>query len=190
MKKIPLITAALALVFSAYSPIVISKDYLNGHDVVVIDIHAIDTNIDTSGIGDKIGSIEVKDTPLGLALNINVSELTFGPHGFHVHQNPDCGFKERDGQIVAGLAAGGHFDPTSSNTHLGPDGEGHLGDLPLIRANEQGVANMTLIASRLKLKDIINRSFIIHEFGDNYQDTPKPLGGGGPRIACGVITTN
>jgi hypothetical protein len=28
---------------------------------------------------------------------------------------------------------------------------------------------------------------MIHEGGDNYADAPKPLGGGGARIACGVI---
>jgi Cu-Zn family superoxide dismutase len=28
---------------------------------------------------------------------------------------------------------------------------------------------------------------MIHEGGDNYSDQPKPLGGGGARIACGVI---
>jgi Cu-Zn family superoxide dismutase len=28
---------------------------------------------------------------------------------------------------------------------------------------------------------------MIHEGGDNYRDTPEPLGGGGGRIACGVV---
>jgi Cu-Zn family superoxide dismutase len=28
---------------------------------------------------------------------------------------------------------------------------------------------------------------MIHAGGDNYSDTPKPLGGGGERIACGVV---
>jgi Cu-Zn family superoxide dismutase len=28
---------------------------------------------------------------------------------------------------------------------------------------------------------------MIHEGGDNYADEPKPLGGGGARIACGVV---
>jgi Cu-Zn family superoxide dismutase len=28
---------------------------------------------------------------------------------------------------------------------------------------------------------------MIHESGDNYSDTPKKLGGGGGRIACGVV---
>lgn len=28
---------------------------------------------------------------------------------------------------------------------------------------------------------------MIHAGGDNYADQPAPLGGGGPRLACGVI---
>jgi Cu-Zn family superoxide dismutase len=28
---------------------------------------------------------------------------------------------------------------------------------------------------------------MVHAGGDNFADHPQPLGGGGPRIACGVI---
>ena len=28
---------------------------------------------------------------------------------------------------------------------------------------------------------------MIHAGGDNYSDTPAPLGGGGARIVCGVV---
>jgi Cu-Zn family superoxide dismutase len=28
---------------------------------------------------------------------------------------------------------------------------------------------------------------MIHAGGDNYSDTPKPLGGGGDRLVCGVV---
>jgi Cu-Zn family superoxide dismutase len=28
---------------------------------------------------------------------------------------------------------------------------------------------------------------MIHAGGDNYSDEPEPLGGGGARIACGVV---
>jgi Cu-Zn family superoxide dismutase len=31
------------------------------------------------------------------------------------------------------------------------------------------------------------KALMIHAGGDNYADQPKPLGGGGDRIACGVI---
>jgi len=39
----------------------------------------------------------------------------------------------------------------------------------------------------LTLEEIKGRSVVIHEFGDNYADNPRPMGGGGKRIACGVI---
>jgi Cu-Zn family superoxide dismutase len=28
---------------------------------------------------------------------------------------------------------------------------------------------------------------MVHAGGDNYDDTPAPLGGGGARIACGIV---
>ena len=31
------------------------------------------------------------------------------------------------------------------------------------------------------------KALVIHAGGDNYRDTPEPLGGGGARIACGVV---
>ncbi|TMA53165.1 MAG: hypothetical protein E6J75_15750, partial [Deltaproteobacteria bacterium] len=37
----------------------------------------------------------------------------------------------------------------------------------------------------VKLEDVAGRALVIHEGGDNYSDTPKPLGGGGVRMACG-----
>ena len=37
-------------------------------------------------------------------------------------------------------------------------------------------------ASQLK-----GRALVLHAGGDNYEDTPAPNGGGGDRIACGII---
>jgi hypothetical protein len=39
----------------------------------------------------------------------------------------------------------------------------------------------------LTLADVKGRSIMIHVGGDNYSDQPAPLGGGGARIACGVV---
>ena len=36
------------------------------------------------------------------------------------------------------------------------------------------------------LADFQGHSLMIHAGGDNYADAPKPLGGGGERIVCGV----
>ena len=43
------------------------------------------------------------------------------------------------------------------------------------------------VVPRLKLADIHGKALMIHAGGDNYADEPKPLGGGGARIACGVV---
>ena len=92
-----------------------------------------------------------------------------------------------EGKVVPGLAAGGHYDPENTGKHEGPFGNGHLGDLPRLVVNKQGVANIPVVAPRLKVADLKGHSLIIHAQGDNYSDIPKPLGGGGARVACGVI---
>jgi len=35
--------------------------------------------------------------------------------------------------------------------------------------------------------DLAGHAVVIYEGGDNFSDQPKPLGGGGGRIACGVV---
>ncbi|MDF2764503.1 MAG: sodC [Rhodospirillales bacterium] len=144
--------------------------------------------IDAGGIGAEIGTVTAQDGPDGLRLMPSISGLTPGPHGFHLHERPNCGPAERDGQMTAGLAAGGHFDPQKTKKHLGPTGEGHLGDLPLIEVGADGMAsNDPLVAPRLKVADLHGHSLVVHAKGDNYSDDPEPLGGAGGRVACGVV---
>ena len=140
-----------------------------------------------SGVGDPIGSITLKDSKRGLLLIPKLSQLPPGSHGIHVHENADCGALVKDGKSVAGLAAGGHFDPAKSGKHLGPMGSGHKGDLPALTVAADGTAKGKLVAPHLSVAEVRGHAIIIHAGGDNYSDEPKPLGGGGPRIACGVI---
>lgn len=127
-----------------------------------------------------LGTVVFEDTQYGLLIKPQLSGLPVGLHGFHIHQLADCG----DG----GMSAGGHFDPNNTNSHQGPYGQGHLGDLPILAVNSQGVANIPTLAPRLKTQDIQGHAIMIHADGDNYTDTP-PLGGGGARIACGKIAS-
>lgn len=144
--------------------------------------------IDSSGIGPTLGTIEATDSKQGLVLKPKLSGLPPGPHGIHLHQNGDCAAKEQDGKPVAGLAAGGHFDPQATSKHRGPwRDDGHQGDLPALAVNADGTTTDPLIAPHLKTADLKGRAIIIHAGADNYADEPKPLGGGGPRIACGVV---
>jgi superoxide dismutase, Cu-Zn family len=140
-----------------------------------------------TGSGAAVGTIAVKDTPYGALFTPDLTGLTPGQHGFHVHQNPDCGPGEKDGAMVPGLAAGGHYDPAGTGRHEGPYGEGHLGDLPPLYVDDSGQATQPVLAPRLKTADLQGRSLMIHAGGDNYADRPAKLGGGGPRMACGVV---
>ncbi|WP_432773433.1 superoxide dismutase family protein [Francisella salimarina] len=103
-------------------------------------------------------------------------------HGMHIHINPSCD--------NGGMAAGGHWDPDNTGKHLGPyNDNGHKGDLPELVVNADGTATEPVVAPRLdSLEELEGHSLMIHEGGDNYSDTPKPLGGGGARMWCGVIT--
>lgn len=145
------------------------------------------TTIDSTGIGSPIGTLKIKDAKDGVLVTPKLAGLTSGPHGFHVHENPSCAPKEQDGKSVAGLSAGGHFDPDKSGKHEGPWAHGHKGDMPALAVNGDGAAMDPVMVPRLKVADLKGRSVVIHAGADNYSDQPKPLGGGGARIACGVV---
>ncbi|MFN2376967.1 MAG: superoxide dismutase [Cu-Zn] SodC, partial [Candidatus Binatia bacterium] len=130
--------------------------------------------------------ITATDTGYGLLLTPALEGLPPGLHGFHVHENPSCDPGEKDGKKTAALGAGGHYDPATTRRHEGPYGTGHLGDLPAIYVGPDGKASYPVLAPRLKVVDLKGRSLMIHAGGDNHADHPAPLGGGGPRIACGV----
>jgi Cu-Zn family superoxide dismutase len=143
-----------------------------------------------NNVGRKLGTIHFEDTKKGLKITPNLQSLAPGEKGFHIHQEASCDAKlNAEKKWEAAGAAGGHFDPEHASQHLGPNKAGHLGDLPVLKVNPSGIANHAVIAPRLKLKDILGHSIIIHKNGDNYSDKPEKLGGGGPRIACGVLVT-
>ena len=125
------------------------------------------------GLGPSIGTITAFDTANGfLGLKFNMKgTLPTGGHGLHVHENGSCDPAEKDGVMVPGLAAGGHYDPQGTGKHEGPSGNGHLGDLPVlyVDVDDDGTqsATHTLVAPRLKLADIkyinyISSQTIIH----------------------------
>lgn len=150
-------------------------------------VHVTMHRIDSNGVGDIIGMTVFQDTAKGLKIMPNLSGLTEGQHGIHVHENPNCGPMEKDGAMIPGLAAGGHFDPENTGRHEGPSGQGHLGDLPVLYVDSAGKASRSMWAPRLTTADLTGRAIIIHAGGDNYSDTPAKLGGGGARVACGVV---
>jgi Cu-Zn family superoxide dismutase len=141
-----------------------------------------------TGPGASVGTVTISEGPDGAKFALDLHGLPPGPHGFHVHGNPSCAPGEKDGKPVPAGAAGGHLDPDKTGMHMGPMGAGHLGDLPLIVVGADGTAKTVLIAPRIKTLDAVRgHALMIHAGGDNYADQPAPLGGGGARLACGVI---
>lgn len=143
--------------------------------------------VDASGAARPVGAVRIVETAYGLVFYPSLNGLTPGLHGFHVHENPSCAPGTQGGNAVAALAAGGHLDPQGTKKHGEPWGDGHLGDLPALVVAADGSASNPVLAPRLKLADVQNRSLMVHAGGDNHADHPAPLGGGGARVACGVI---
>lgn len=140
-----------------------------------------------AGIGVAAGTVTITETQYGLVFTPALTGITPGLHGFHVHEVGNCNAGQKDGKAVAGLAAGGHYDPAGSKHHGTPWGDGHLGDLPALYVDVGGNASNPVFAPRLKLADVKGRALMVHVGGDNHADHPAPLGGGGARLVCGVI---
>ena len=88
--------------------------------------------------------------------------------------------------MVPAGGAGPHFDPAATNSHKGPQGAGHAGDLPNLRVLNDESGLLETSTTRFSLGDLVGRTVVLHANTDNYTDTPAN-GGSGPRVACGVI---
>lgn len=170
MRSIPLASALLLAAAAAQADITVPMQ-----------------RVDAKGAGERIGEVRITESAHGLVFTPALQGLQPGLHGFHVHENPSCDPKVQDGKPTPAGAAGGHLDAAKSGRHDAPWGDGHLGDLPALHVDAQGKAGHPVLAPRLKLDDVRGRALMVHEGGDNYSDQPKPLGGGGGRVACGVI---
>ncbi|EFX79040.1 hypothetical protein DAPPUDRAFT_231065 [Daphnia pulex] len=115
-----------------------------------------------------------------------VTGLTPGDHGFHVHEFGDY--------TNGCMSAGPHFNPTAVE-HGGPTDEvRHVGDLGNIVANESGVATVDIKDCLLSLSGvngIIGRTVVVHadpdDFGKGGHELSKVTGNAGARVACGII---
>ena len=143
--------------------------------------------VSADGVGKSAGTVTLKETKDGVTLQTDLKGLPPGEHGFHLHEKGSCDAADKEGKKTAAQAAGGHFDPDATKAHKGPGGGGHKGDLPKLEVSDKGAAKAKLEAKGLKLADFEGKSLMVHAGGDNYADAPKPLGGGGERIVCGVI---
>ncbi len=122
-------------------------------------------------------------TPLGSDVRVraDITGLTPGPHGFHVHEFGDASSTD-------GMSAGGHWNP-AQHVHADPASPmRHAGDLGNLVADNSGRATLDYVDPVLKLEgstSIIGRAVIIHANADDM--TTQPTGNAGGRVAIGVI---
>jgi Cu-Zn family superoxide dismutase len=144
--------------------------------------------------GDRItGTADFEEVKEGtgtvVEITVKASGLKAGLHGVHLHAVGKC-----DPDF---MAAGGHFDPgPASNTDPDANHPFHMGDVPnlLVEANGVGMLHavttrVTLSPGPLSIFDADGTAIIIHGNEDKgVTGEPKSGVSGGPRLACGVIT--
>lgn len=145
--------------------------------------------ITPDGNAEAVGEIAFADTEHGLLITPALHDLASrGAHGTHIHTNADCGAGRMGDRLMAGAAAGSHYDPQDAGHHAGPYGDGHLGDLPNLIVEEEGSASIPVLAPRLTVADLAGRAVMVHAEPDRYDDhSGHHHGKGGIRMYCGVI---
>ena len=131
-----------------------------------------------------IGSVLIRQHADGqVSLQALVRGLTPNTeHGFHIHEHGSCQDQ--------GNAAGGHFNPMRSQHGKYSTPQHHVGDLPSLKADANGVATLNLRSTDISLADatksVMGRAIVVHAKADDY--VSQPSGDSGARIACGVIS--
>ena len=137
----------------------------------------------TDGESRVLGRASLEETLGGLKISAELSGLTPGKHGFHIHQFGACSDQ--------GKAAGGHFNPGGHEHGLVlKDGvqNTHAGDLGNIEIAADGTGKLEAIVPGIGLSGsqfhVGGRALIVHEKEDDFG---QPVGNAGGRIGCGII---
>ena len=127
---------------------------------------------------DAKGTVYFTAVENGVQVTAEISGLSEGNKGFHIHQYGDC-------TATNGTSAGGHFNPEGMD-HAGPtDAIRHMGDMGNITANAQGNAMIDYVDKTIHINMKLGRGVIVHNGEDDLSS--QPSGAAGPRVACGVI---
>lgn len=127
-----------------------------------------------------VGTAKFYQTTAGVLVQAEIwglpgpQENPSGIFAFHLHEGTDCG---GDAQQEFSDTKG-HLNPQEK-----PHPE-HMGDLPPLFA-QNGYAWSAFLIGRFTIRDILNRTVVIHSGPDDF--TTQPAGNSGEKIACGVI---
>ena len=128
------------------------------------------------------GTIKFTATATGVKVEADFQGVPPGKHGFHIHENGNCGNGGKD--------AGGHYNPMAvAHGFLPKDGmeHAHMGDMGNVEIDANGTGHLELDLSGISISGengIAGRAVILHEKEDDFG---QPTGNAGGRIGCGII---
>jgi Cu-Zn family superoxide dismutase len=134
--------------------------------------------------GQVAGTLDLVSTDGAVMVNGVISGLApTSEHGFHVHEKGDCSSADF-------TSAGEHFNPTMQPHGDPASPPHHLGDIPNLKANNEGKADVNARIEGVTLgdggaNDLVGKAAVVHAKVDDYKT--QPSGNSGDRIACGVV---
>jgi len=138
------------------------------------------------GTGGVLGEVTIDQLDKEAHFHGNISGLSPGLHGFHVHQKGDIGDDCK--------AAGGHFNPEGVNHGDKNDQVRHVGDLGNIKAGEDGIMVVDMKCSMAQLdgvNSIMGKAIVVHEGEDDLglggDEGSLKTGNAGARAGCCII---
>ena len=156
----------LSYMWSGYPPIVAISSFRNSKDSPGIE-----------------GTVIFRETPQGTEIDVDLSGVPDGEHGFHIH---------KAGDLSEGCkSACDHFNPT--DVDHGDLDQGQVGDLGNVVSKNTRVKT-TLYSKAITLRgphSVIGRSVVIHadrdDLGLEPNEESRKTGNSGARIGCAVI---
>ncbi|WP_397414219.1 superoxide dismutase family protein [Phenylobacterium sp.] len=135
-----------------------------------------------SNAGAFVGQVTFTAAPKGVLLRVETQGLAPGWHGLHFHEKADCSKSDF-------TSAGGHVHGGGDRIHglLNPAAN-EAGDLPNLFVGADGIGKaevFSALTTLAALRDADGSSVVIHANPDDH--TTQPIGGAGPRIACGEL---
>ncbi|HLV40895.1 MAG TPA: superoxide dismutase family protein [Brumimicrobium sp.] len=156
-------------------------------DVKNAKTKVIETNLNSKSDSKASGDIVFTERTGQVKMEAKFSGLKPGTHAIHLHENANCSSKD-------GKTAGGHWNPTNEKHGKWGDAEGyHKGDIGNFEVDEEGNATVHFetsqwcIACDDSTKNIIGRSVVVHQGGDDF--ISQPAGDAGKRVGCSEIKT-
>jgi Cu-Zn family superoxide dismutase len=148
---------------------------------------AIAVILPTTG-NETAGVVTFIATDGGVKVIADVTGLTPGRHGFHIHEFGDIS------DSAKAMSTGGHYDPDGTHHHALVDADRpdamshHAGDMGNLVADSAGKAHLEMTLPGVSLvgpaNPIVGRAVIIHAKPD---DGGQPVGNAGGRVGQGVI---